>query len=127
PEAEKNAAIAQDAGLEVRARGERDLLDAAAIAVHDKERFGALFVILLQVTGPVGAEDDPAIGQIGAAEIVEGAVRELPETGAVHIHFVHVEPIFAVAAHSEEHLLTIERGLRSENGAGLEVRQPRQL
>src|SRR5262249_46150345 len=69
----------------------------------------------------------PTIGKVGAREVVERAVGEWAQAGAVDVDFKEVEPVLAVAAHREEDLPTIEMRLRLEDGPGGEVSEARQL
>src|SRR5262249_15627369 len=112
PEAEQNPAILEDARFEIRAGGKRDLFDARAVAVHYKERLGALLMVFFEIAGAVGTKNNSAIGQVCAAEVIKRSVGKLCEPSAIDVNLVLVKPVLIVAAHGEEDFFAVERRLR---------------
>jgi hypothetical protein len=84
-------------------------------------------VVFFEITGAVGAENDSAIGQINAGEVVERAVGKLFKIADVNVDLLLMNPIFAVAAHGEENFLAVEGGLRLEHRPGLQMSQAREF
>ena len=124
PQAEQDPAVGQHGRIEHGARIESQLLDPGSVAVGDPQRLGPLLVVLFQITRAVADKHDPAIGQIDAGDVVEGAVGQLDQSAAVGLDLVQVEPILPVAAHAEQDLAAVIGRLRVEHLAFGQLRDP---
>ncbi len=77
-------------------------MDAGPIGIHHVERGAGVTVVLIADADTAGREDDPAVRQVGRADIVIGAPSELLESRSVQIDAVDVPPGIILATPRED-------------------------
>ena len=109
PAVVNDPAVGQQRGVALVQRAVADLLHVGAVGLH-REQVAHDVPVAHAVLGLAGRrEQDAAVGQVDRVDVGQaGSERDLPQLGAIRVHFVNVVVVLAIAAHRKQDLRAVE-------------------